>query len=172
VRRTERSAGGLVGSATGASEGEGVALGKENVTPPSVGPELARTIIDDEALVVGAEAEALALELVATLVEEEEVTSKGTRVDAVGAEQSVAETVTVLVETMVTVTKPSVPMTRVGVLMLPEDELVVGVITGIETEEETEDRAEEDTETVEDVPVLVEEAVGVAELEGVLRVRI
>jgi hypothetical protein len=58
-------------------------------------------------------------------------------------------------------------MTTVGVTILPEEELVVaGVMTGVEAE------AEEVTGAVDDVSTLVEEAVGVAEPLGVLRVRI
>jgi len=186
VRSTERSSVEPVGSAAGAAVAAGVVvLEKESVTPLSVAPELDRTMIGGEVLMVGAEdeaeAEVLELELVAPSVEDggvAEVTGTGARVEAevTGAEQSVAETVTVLVETTVTVTKPSVPMTTVGVTMPPEDELVVvGVITEVEAEDEAEEETEEkETETVEDVPVVVEERVevGVAELVGVLRVRI
>jgi len=147
-----------VGPAAGAA-GDAVALGKENVKLDGEAP-MAELLDAD------------ALELLAVSVEEDgvaEVTGTGARVGTVvgtvGAEQPVAETVTV--ETRVTVTKPSVPMTTVGVATLSEEELVVaGVMTGIEAEEE------EVTGTVAKVSTLVEEAVGVAELLGVLRVRI
>lgn len=134
-------------------------------------------VVDKENVKIGGEetgVDADALELVAASVEEDkiveedkmaEVTGIGARVEAVGAEQSVAETVTV--ETRVTVTKPSVPITTVGVTTLPVDELVVaGVITGTEAE------AVEETMTGVNVRTLVEEAVGVEEMLGVLRVRI
>ena len=140
----------------GSAAGDAVALVKENVK------------LGEEALMVEL-TDADTLELLAVPVEEDgvaEITGTGARVAAVAAEQSVAETVTV--ETRVTVTKPSVPMTTVGVTILPEEELVLvaGVMTGVEAE------AEEVTVTVDDVPTLVEEVVGVAELLGVLRVRI
>lgn len=143
-----------MGTAAGTA-GDAVALGKENVK------------LDGEAPMVEL-LDADALELLAVSVEEDgvaELTSTGARVGTVGAEQPVAETVTV--ETRVTVTKPSVPMTTVGVAILPEEGLAVaGVMTEIGEE------AEEVTGTVAKVWTLVEETVGVAELLGVLRVRI
>lgn len=133
-----------------------MALGRENVR------------LNGEAPIVGLpDADALALP-----IEEDgvaEITGTGARVGIVGAEQPVAETVTMLVETTVTVTKPSVPMTTVGVTTLPMDELLVdGVMTGVEAEIEG-------VGTVAKVSTLLEETagtVGVAELLGVLRVRI
>ena len=159
-----------VGPAAGAAW-EAVALEKESV------------MIDGEAPMAEL-LDADALELLAVFVEEDRVarvTGTGARVARVGAEQPVAETVTV--ETTVTVTKPSVPMMTVGMTTPPEEGLVVaGVITGIEAEAEVTgtvakvwtpvEEAEEVTGTVAKVWTLVEEAVGVAELLGVLRVRI
>ena len=142
-----------MGSAGGAA-GDGVALAEEKAR------------LDGEASIVELpDADALALP-----IEEDgvaEITGTGARVGMVGAEQPVAETVRVLVETTVTVTKPSVPMTTVGVTTLPMDELLVGgVVTGAEAE------TEEGIGTVAKVSTLLEEAAGVAELLGVLRVRI